>query len=253
MHKLTFQTQQGDADAQNETGLCLYEGIGVDKDMYESARYYRMAAAQGASQLGNSWIWKPKYDQYCAAENAAATIGVTTGTSSKKKSVQDRTKRLSNAIQAAIHGSSAKNNNTAQHSGSGSGSGVDGARPRSHSTASSLTAGSSPSSPSIPNPHYSISMIASGLASVTATTTGTVAPSGYANSLRQSFASPHLSATSIASSASSSSLASLSSPTSPTSPVSSAAATPPSSTIEWPDKKKSRWSIWGRSAPTPAS
>ncbi|KAK5807991.1 hypothetical protein F5H01DRAFT_282724, partial [Linnemannia elongata] len=53
----------GDPDSQNETALCYYEGIGIEKDMYESAKYYRMASAQGASQLGNSWIWKPKYDQ----------------------------------------------------------------------------------------------------------------------------------------------------------------------------------------------
>ncbi|KAF9910853.1 hypothetical protein EC991_005316 [Linnemannia zychae] len=69
----------GDADSQNETAFCYYEGIGIEKDMYESAKYYRMASAQGASQLGNSWIWKPKYDQYCAAENAAVSAAATIG------------------------------------------------------------------------------------------------------------------------------------------------------------------------------
>ncbi|KAG9068089.1 hypothetical protein KI688_011681 [Linnemannia hyalina] len=102
----------GDPDSQNETAFCYYEGIGIEKDMYESAKYYRMASAQGASQLGNSWIWKPKYDQYCAAENAAvsaaATIGsvsvITNATSqgTKKGNSKERAKRLTSAIQTAI-------------------------------------------------------------------------------------------------------------------------------------------------------
>ncbi|KAF9346252.1 hypothetical protein BGX34_004077 [Mortierella sp. NVP85] len=216
----------GDADSQNETALCYYEGIGVAKDMFESARYYRMAAAQGATQLGNSWIWKPKYDQYCAAENAAATIGTTTNST-----VASKKNRLSTAIQSALHGSSAAKNTSTQ------------GRPRRHSTAASTSPmGGSPTlSPSIPNPHYSISSIASGLASVTAATAGTAAP----NPIRQSFISP------ITSSSSSSSLASISSPTSPISPASPVLnTTPPTSTSEWSEKKKGRWSIWGRSSTT---
>ncbi|KAG0090266.1 hypothetical protein BGZ92_003331 [Podila epicladia] len=60
----------GDADSQNETAQCFLDGIGTEKNSFEAARYYRMAAAQGAAQMGNSWIFKPKYDQYCA--NAAS-------------------------------------------------------------------------------------------------------------------------------------------------------------------------------------
>ncbi|KAF9378932.1 hypothetical protein BGX21_002775 [Mortierella sp. AD011] len=64
----------GDPDSQNETAQCFLDGVGTEKNSFEAARYYRMASDQGASQFGNSWIWKPKYDQYCEqyAANAAA-------------------------------------------------------------------------------------------------------------------------------------------------------------------------------------
>ncbi|KAF9992971.1 hypothetical protein BGZ79_002439, partial [Entomortierella chlamydospora] len=64
----------GDPDSQNETAQCFLDGIGTEKNSFEAARYYRLASDQGASQFGNSWIWKPKYDQYCEqyAANAAA-------------------------------------------------------------------------------------------------------------------------------------------------------------------------------------
>ncbi|KAF9985170.1 hypothetical protein BGZ65_011526 [Modicella reniformis] len=64
----------GDADSQNETAQCFLDGIGTDKNAFEAARYCRLAAAQGATQFGNSWIWKEKYDQYCEQHaNTAAT------------------------------------------------------------------------------------------------------------------------------------------------------------------------------------
>ncbi|KAF9916277.1 hypothetical protein BX616_004145, partial [Lobosporangium transversale] len=62
----------GDADSQNETAQCFMDGIGTEKDAFEAARYYRLACAQGATQFGNSWIWKPKYDKYCEEHAAAA-------------------------------------------------------------------------------------------------------------------------------------------------------------------------------------
>lgn len=52
----------GDADAQNDLGHCYYHGHGVKKDLYQAAKYYRMADKQGAGIMGNSWIYKPKYD-----------------------------------------------------------------------------------------------------------------------------------------------------------------------------------------------
>ncbi|KAG0207524.1 hypothetical protein BGX28_001246 [Mortierella sp. GBA30] len=61
----------GDPDSQNETAQCFLDGIGTEKNSFEAARYYRLASAQGASQLGNSWIWKPKYDQYCEQQAVA--------------------------------------------------------------------------------------------------------------------------------------------------------------------------------------
>ncbi|KAF8929598.1 hypothetical protein BGZ58_008820 [Dissophora ornata] len=72
-HYFKLAADLGDADSQNETAQCFLDGIGTEKNAFEAARYYRLASAQGASQLGNSWIWKPKYDQYCeqqAAESA---------------------------------------------------------------------------------------------------------------------------------------------------------------------------------------
>lgn len=51
----------GDADAQNETAYCYHHGQGVQKDLREAAKHYRLAAAQGRGLLGNSWILKSKY------------------------------------------------------------------------------------------------------------------------------------------------------------------------------------------------
>ncbi|GAA5806240.1 hypothetical protein HPULCUR_011771 [Helicostylum pulchrum] len=51
-----------DADAQNDLGHCYYHGHGVKKDMFLAAKYYRLADKQGQGIMGNSWIWKSKYD-----------------------------------------------------------------------------------------------------------------------------------------------------------------------------------------------
>ncbi|KAI8084392.1 uncharacterized protein B0P05DRAFT_535408 [Gilbertella persicaria] len=52
----------GDPDAQNDLGHCYYQGQGVKKDLYMAAKYYRKADKQGQGIMGNSWIWKSKYD-----------------------------------------------------------------------------------------------------------------------------------------------------------------------------------------------
>ncbi|CAI2165194.1 13722_t:CDS:2 [Funneliformis geosporum] len=52
----------GDPDAQNDVALCYYKGEGVKKDMKLAAKYYRMADAQGHGTMGNSWIFKDKYN-----------------------------------------------------------------------------------------------------------------------------------------------------------------------------------------------
>ncbi|KAL6867836.1 hypothetical protein J3F83DRAFT_765787 [Trichoderma novae-zelandiae] len=52
----------GDTDAMNEVAWCYLEGYGCKKDKYAAARYYRLAEKAGNKTLGNSWIWKEKYD-----------------------------------------------------------------------------------------------------------------------------------------------------------------------------------------------
>ncbi|KAI1816492.1 HCP-like protein [Poronia punctata] len=52
----------GDTDAMNETAWCYLEGFGCKKDKFQAARYYRLAEKNGSKTLGNSWIWKEKYN-----------------------------------------------------------------------------------------------------------------------------------------------------------------------------------------------
>ncbi|KAI9048095.1 hypothetical protein LZ554_007891 [Drepanopeziza brunnea f. sp. 'monogermtubi'] len=52
----------GDTDAMNEVGWCYVEGFGCKKDKFAAAKYYRLAEQGGSKTLGNSWIWKEKYD-----------------------------------------------------------------------------------------------------------------------------------------------------------------------------------------------
>lgn len=52
----------GDTDAMNEVAWCYLEGFGCKKDKFASARYYRLAEKAGNKTLGNTWIWKEKYD-----------------------------------------------------------------------------------------------------------------------------------------------------------------------------------------------
>ncbi|KAI1456007.1 HCP-like protein [Annulohypoxylon moriforme] len=52
----------GDTDAMNEVGWCYLEGFGCKKDKYAAARYYRLAEENGNKTLGNTWIWKDKYN-----------------------------------------------------------------------------------------------------------------------------------------------------------------------------------------------
>lgn len=52
----------GDTDAMNEVARCHLEGIGCKKDKQASANYYRLAEKNGNKIIGNTWIWKEKYD-----------------------------------------------------------------------------------------------------------------------------------------------------------------------------------------------
>ncbi|TDL24253.1 HCP-like protein [Rickenella mellea] len=51
----------GDPDAQQDLAFCLANGKGCKKDRKAAAKWYRAAAAQGASTIGLAWIYKPKY------------------------------------------------------------------------------------------------------------------------------------------------------------------------------------------------
>jgi TPR repeat protein len=53
----------GDADALAEAGFCYAQGIGCKKDLKKSAKLYRQAEAKGISMIGNSWIYKAKYNE----------------------------------------------------------------------------------------------------------------------------------------------------------------------------------------------
>ncbi|RDW67741.1 hypothetical protein BP6252_09137 [Coleophoma cylindrospora] len=53
----------GDADALAEAGFCYAQGVGCKKDLKKSAKFYREAEAKGISMIGNSWIYKPKYQE----------------------------------------------------------------------------------------------------------------------------------------------------------------------------------------------
>jgi len=52
----------GDADALTEAGFCYAEGIGCKKNLKKAAKFYRSAADKGVSMVGNSWIYKDKYN-----------------------------------------------------------------------------------------------------------------------------------------------------------------------------------------------
>ncbi|KAK7923373.1 hypothetical protein PG985_007444 [Apiospora marii] len=52
----------GDTDAMNEVAWCYVEGFGCKKDKYSAAKYYRLAEQNGNKTLGNTWIWKDKYN-----------------------------------------------------------------------------------------------------------------------------------------------------------------------------------------------
>ncbi|KAI8949708.1 HCP-like protein [Xylaria longipes] len=52
----------GDTDAMNEAAWCYLEGFGCKKDKFQAARYYRLAEKSGSKTLGNTWIWKEKYN-----------------------------------------------------------------------------------------------------------------------------------------------------------------------------------------------
>lgn len=82
----------GDVDALTEAGFCYTQGIGCKKDLKKAAKLYRTAGAKGASMVGNSWIYKEKYDEKEEPERSLRSRG--NDTKSEKKA-RDKSKTRS--------------------------------------------------------------------------------------------------------------------------------------------------------------
>ncbi|TKX25529.1 Sel1 repeat-containing protein 1 [Elsinoe australis] len=52
----------GDLDAMEEAAWCFLEGFGGGKDRFVAAQYLRRAEQGGRKRVGESWIWKEKYN-----------------------------------------------------------------------------------------------------------------------------------------------------------------------------------------------
>lgn len=61
----------GDVDAMVETATCYTEGVGGPKDKWRAAQYLRRAEKGGRKGVGESWIWKAKYDDPPSTEKEA--------------------------------------------------------------------------------------------------------------------------------------------------------------------------------------
>lgn len=51
-----------DVDAMQELAWCCLTGFGGKKDKFVAAQYLRLAEKSGSKVIGNTWIWKEKYD-----------------------------------------------------------------------------------------------------------------------------------------------------------------------------------------------
>ncbi|KAH9873819.1 hypothetical protein IAQ61_004446 [Plenodomus lingam] len=62
--KMYYETAAnlGDTDAMNEIAWCYIEGFGCKKDKFKAAQFLRLAETKGNKTLGNTWIWKDKYN-----------------------------------------------------------------------------------------------------------------------------------------------------------------------------------------------
>ncbi|KAJ9655101.1 hypothetical protein H2198_005957 [Neophaeococcomyces mojaviensis] len=83
----------GDADAMTEAGFCYAQGVGCKKNPKKAAKFYRLAAEKGASMIGNSWIYKSKYDDDGEDEKRARKQSTTEGNNSKKRN-KSRTRSI---------------------------------------------------------------------------------------------------------------------------------------------------------------
>ncbi|CAL3963978.1 unnamed protein product [Diplocarpon coronariae] len=83
----------GDADALAEAGFCYAQGMGCKKDLKKSARFYRQAEAKGISMVGNSWIYKPKYNDDDTSERQGRSPNENNGNDKKARN-KSRTRTI---------------------------------------------------------------------------------------------------------------------------------------------------------------
>ncbi|KAJ3056616.1 hypothetical protein HK097_005540 [Rhizophlyctis rosea] len=69
LYYFQLAAQLGDPDAQAEIGYAYLRGDGVKRNKYRAARWLREAEKQGKKFVGESWIWKRKYDEGFAGED----------------------------------------------------------------------------------------------------------------------------------------------------------------------------------------
>ena len=75
-----FETaaELGDVDAMIEIAMAWEKGVkgwqGGKKDRGMAARWYRRAERAGRKEVGNSWIWKEKYDGFDEGEKKGESV-----------------------------------------------------------------------------------------------------------------------------------------------------------------------------------
>ncbi|KAJ4990218.1 Protein DSF2 [Stagonosporopsis vannaccii] len=84
----------GDPDALVEAGYCYAEGVGCKKDMKKAAKFYRAAEAKGVSMVGNSWIYKDKYndDATSTSDSRSVRSGRSTKKDNSEKKARDKSR-----------------------------------------------------------------------------------------------------------------------------------------------------------------
>ncbi|KAI9757531.1 MAG: hypothetical protein M4579_003444 [Chaenotheca gracillima] len=84
----------GDGDALAEAGFCYAQGVGCKKDLKKSAKFYRQAETKGMSMVGNSWIYKSKYNE--DPSNEVARPATREGRSASKQATDSPEKKARN-------------------------------------------------------------------------------------------------------------------------------------------------------------
>ncbi|KAJ8059417.1 hypothetical protein OCU04_012362 [Sclerotinia nivalis] len=82
----------GDGDALAEAGFCYAQGVGCKKDLKKSAKFYRAAESKGISMIGNSWIYKSKYNDDGKDDVGGSPIAKKGGKDGHKRHLFGRTK-----------------------------------------------------------------------------------------------------------------------------------------------------------------